>query len=488
MVEVISADQRIDTVAMAANLGAEAKVSTKLLPIDITRIARTGPSSNNINKSGGLALDQNPGSKDVQSLRHAASLIRTSNIPVAFPTETVYGLGADATRSSAVRGIFRTKGRPADNPLIVHVSTLEQLRGLLRRRSPSGAATALANGHLDPSEGFEGDPIPEIYHSLIERFWPGPLTILLPRDADCPLAPEVTAGLHTFGARMPRSPIALALIDLADVPIAAPSANLSGRPSPTTAGHVLDDLDGRIDVILDGGPCKVGLESTVVNGLSAPPRILRPGGISLDQLRRCPGWEHVVPAYKDTSDATIKPEAPGMKYKHYSPKAQVLLYESSSRQPNSADIVAVIGAKASIGILRTKVWAPITSLLVGGNLPASLSSTVKVEAASDPNMSKEGNDTPFTTEAAQLAEAPTVLSHPAPVKCSVMLSQGQATIWEIAIGPNVDDIARGLFSGLRTLDRLGVDAILVEGIDEHGDAAAAIMNRLRKAAEYKIQS
>ncbi|KAF1736203.1 Threonylcarbamoyl-AMP synthase [Beauveria bassiana] len=211
----------------------------------------------------------------VEALAQAGVHLRDRDTPVAFPTETVYGLGADATRSAAVKGIYAAKGRPSDNPLIVHVCDLQMLRRL------TGTDAAARDG------------LPERYGALIDRFWPGPLTILLPNAQPSRLAPEVTAGLATFGVRMPSSPLALSLIKLAGVPLAAPSANASTKPSPTAAHHVRHDLDGRIELILDGGPSQVGVESTVVDGLCDPPIVLRPGGISMEELRSCPGWEHV---------------------------------------------------------------------------------------------------------------------------------------------------------------------------------------------------
>jgi L-threonylcarbamoyladenylate synthase len=240
--------------------------------------------------------------QEYASLKRAAQELVDTDVPVGFPTETVYGLGADATRSSAVKAIFAAKGRPADNPLIVHIHSLPQLRALLA-------------GELEGSNGIteEGnDPIPAIYKPLIERFWPGPLTLILPTPPNSVLAPEVTAGLSTFGARMPRSILALSLLRLCGRPLAAPSANASTRPSPTAAEHVFDDLQGRIHTIIDGGPCEVGVESTVVDGLSSPPAILRPGGITVEQLRQCPGWENVTVGYKDKQEgSTAQPRAPG---------------------------------------------------------------------------------------------------------------------------------------------------------------------------------
>ncbi|KAK0655688.1 telomere recombination-domain-containing protein [Cercophora newfieldiana] len=247
-------------------------------------------------------------------LRTAATHLRTTSTPVAFPTETVYGLGADATRSSTVRGIYAAKGRPSDNPLIVHISDLSMLRRLL----PSSPSSPNSNT----------DPIPAIYHPLIARFWPGPLTILLPLPDPSPLAPEVTASLPTFGVRMPASALARTLISLTGAPLAAPSANASTRPSPTTASHVYDDLSGRIELVIDGGSCAVGVESTVVDGLCSPPAVLRPGGVSIEEIRGCEGWEGVERGYVDAAqEGREAPRAPGMKYKHYSPRARVVLFE-----------------------------------------------------------------------------------------------------------------------------------------------------------------
>jgi L-threonylcarbamoyladenylate synthase len=280
-------------------------------------------------------LPTNPTSPTLENINLAASHLLTTDIPVAFPTETVYGLGADATRSSAVKGIYTTKGRPSDNPLIIHVCDLTMLRSLLDR------------------------PIPDIYIPLIKKFWPGPLTILLPNPPGSKLAPEVTAGNSTFGARMPNTPLALSLIKAAGVPLAAPSANASTKPSPTTAQHVLHDLDGKIEFILDGGSCQVGLESTFVDGLASPPRILRPGGVSIDLIREVEGFEGVEKSYLDASEEGSKaPLAPGMKYKHYSPKAKVVLYEFFSRHlkfpdGSEADLVRCGIADEALKIIKS---------------------------------------------------------------------------------------------------------------------------------------
>ncbi|OAQ72415.1 translation factor, SUA5 type [Pochonia chlamydosporia 170] len=399
-----------------------------------------------------------PDAKDaVATLTPAAEYLRTKDTPVAFPTETVYGLGADATRSASVKGIYSAKGRPSDNPLIVHVSDLHMLRSLL--------------GSQDESA------IPARYKSLIKRFWPGPLTILLPNPDPSPLAPEVTAGLKSFGVRMPSSPLALTLIKLAGVPLAAPSANASTKPSPTMAQHVKDDLDGRIELILDGGSCEVGVESTVVDGLCDPPVVLRPGGVGIDELRSCPGWEDVVKAYKDQSEeGKAAPRAPGMKYKHYSPKARVVLYESSYKDGREgivrADAEAVAAAtngdshavngsgRKKVGVIRTKRWKPAAGLRC---------SKLELYARQNGHSQQNGyhDETSFDVYMGDLQNG-----------------QGDAIgqIFDISLGGETRGIAQGLFSALRELDRRGADIIFVDGIDDELDIAAAVMNRLRKAA------
>ncbi|KAI1166807.1 DHBP synthase RibB-like alpha/beta domain-containing protein [Nemania serpens] len=392
-------------------------------------------------------------SQSAKSLQEAANYLKTRDIPVAFPTETVYGLGADATRAAAVKGIFSAKGRPSDNPLIIHVADLEMLRQIIQPATEGDGAT---NG--------SHDQIPEIYKPLIERFWPGPLTILMPNPTPSRLAPQVTAGLKTYGVRMPASPLARSLIKLVGAPLAAPSANASTKPSPTTAAHVLEDLDGRIELILDGGSCPVGVESTVVDGLCDPPVVLRPGGVSIDELRTCPGWENVEKAYQDHSEASkAAPRAPGMKYKHYSPKARVVLYEATYaalREGIDQQDLMLKDNNNIVGVIRTRHWQP------GGGLPCG-------------NFREQEN----------LAAPVQLDSH-----VSVELEVRDAELYrsldgapvgkllDISIGKDSRSIAHGLFSALRELDRRGAEIIFVEGTLDDEDIGAAVMNRLRKAA------
>ncbi len=213
---------------------------------------------------------------------------------VAIPTETVYGLGANAFDKNASKNIFAAKGRPADNPLIVHIAHLSQLDEIV----------------VDVNENAK---------KLMKAFWPGPLTIVMKKSDNIPM--EVSAGLDTVAVRMPSHSVARKILDRCKLPIAAPSANTSGKPSPTTAKHVMDDMNGKIDAVLDGGNCVVGLESTVVDVTDEVPRLLRPGGVTYEQL--CEVLGDVIKNY-EFKDGEI-PRSPGVKYKHYAPKAQVIV-------------------------------------------------------------------------------------------------------------------------------------------------------------------
>lgn len=240
---------------------------------------------------------------DEAALERAAAIIRDGGL-VGMPTETVYGLGASAFSAQAAEKIYAAKGRPSDNPLIVHVAFPEE-------------AEAIAHTS-------------ELYYALAKRFMPGPLTVILPKKDTVPAG--VTGGLDTVAVRCPSHPAAHALIRKAGVPIAAPSANRSGSPSPTTAQHVLRDMDGRIDMILDGGPCEIGLESTVIRLTKDGCEILRPGAVTEFMLAEVAGSVSVAKAVIDPALAGDKPLSPGMKYKHYSPNAEVVLVDGNDTQ------------------------------------------------------------------------------------------------------------------------------------------------------------
>lgn len=232
---------------------------------------------------------------DPNAVRDAAAILRRGGL-LGIPTETVYGLGADALNEDAVSRIFLAKGRPQDNPLIIHVPDASWLERYCRS-------------------------VPPAAYQLAERFWPGPLTMILPRRDIVPL--QTTGGLETVGVRCPNHPVTLAIIEAAGVPIAAPSGNTSDRPSPTTAPHMIEDMDGRIDGIVDGGPCTVGVESTIIDLTVTPPRLLRPGGLPLESLRQVLGEVAVDKAVTGLLAAGERPRAPGMKYRHYAPHAPV---------------------------------------------------------------------------------------------------------------------------------------------------------------------
>lgn len=232
---------------------------------------------------------------DENAVKTAAELIRAGEV-VGMPTETVYGLAANALNGEAVKKIFLAKGRPQDNPLIVHIADFDQIYDLCPAVPPQAKL-------------------------LADAFWPGPLTMIVPKG-DC-IPDEVSCGLDTVGIRLPSHPMARALIRESGVPLAAPSANTSGRPSTTTAAHVMHDMDGKIAAVLDGGACGVGVESTVITLALERPRLLRPGGITLEQLRSVLGEVDVDRALYEKIGDDVKVSAPGMKYRHYAPKAPV---------------------------------------------------------------------------------------------------------------------------------------------------------------------
>lgn len=325
----------------------------------------------------------------------AAETLRRGGL-VAFPTETVYGLGADARSSEAVAGIFKAKGRPSDNPLIVHIASISQLDELLL-------------------------PYPNLAEELMERFWPGPLTLVLPVRPRA-LSPLVTANLSTVGVRMPDHPVALELLERAGCPVAAPSANRSGRPSPTLASHVIEDLQGLIDGVIDGGATGVGLESTVIELADERTiRILRPGGVTEEALRKA--FPHItVTGGKEEADSSETPRSPGMKYTHYAPKGE---------------LTVVLGRTEEL----------ITSYV-----------NTQAEAAK-----LRGEQTGVLAFSERISE----------YNADIVLDLGSEK--------NLEEAAHRLYALLRKFDDAGIDRIWSEACPPEG-LGGALMNRILKAA------
>lgn len=336
---------------------------------------------------------------DQEKLQQGANILKRGGT-VAFPTETVYGLGANALDQEAVAKIFRAKGRPSDNPLIVHIADFDDIHPLVRE-------------------------IPAAAKKLADQFWPGPLTMIFPKSEHVPEA--ITAGLDTVAIRMPAHGIARALIRLSGVPVAAPSANLSGKPSPTKAAHVIEDLMGKVDMIISGGECMVGLESTVLDISGEVPAILRPGKITLEDLKQVLGAVILDPALEEKMDMGIVPKSPGMKYTHYAPKAEMMIIDGAAET-----VVAKIKDLAK----------------------------------------EKGKD---GLKVGIMATEETKDSYPA----ACVLSMGSRKAPET--------IGAKLFDTLRHFDALGVDLILAEGISRQG-VGHAVMNRMLKAAGYRILS
>lgn len=269
---------------------------------------------------------------DLRKLGEAAQILQNGGL-VAFPTETVYGLGAVYNNESALRKVFAVKGRPADNPLIVHIWQLTQLSELTTEISSKA-------------------------ERLIEEFWPGPLTLIFPKSAG--VSAVVSAGLDTVAVRMPSHPVAQQLLQVTGIPVAAPSANLSGRPSPTRGEHVRDDLAGKIEVIIDAGPCSKGIESTVLSLIHQKPVILRPGSVTQEMMETVLNETVEIPDSREHD----RPRAPGMKYRHYAPQAPVFLIEGENWKVvaeinrlltvNSSYKAIVLGSTENIGLYHNE--------------------------------------------------------------------------------------------------------------------------------------
>lgn len=332
----------------------------------------------------------------------AGAIIRQGGL-VAFPTETVYGLGGNGLDEEASGKIYAAKGRPQDNPLILHIADMEQLEMI-------------------------AEEIPEAARKIAELFWPGPLTMIFPKKSVVPYG--TTGGLETVAVRMPAHPVALALIKAAGVPIAAPSANLSGRPSPTTAGHTADDMDGRIEMILDGGPCRIGIESTIVDFTEEIPVVLRPGYITVERLREELGQVALDKALDPDQGENFKPKAPGQKYRHYAPKAEMTLVEGEADKV--AERICTLSNEATSQGKRVGILC--------------------------------------TSESAE--------------RYLQLPRQKRLMIMDLGSRAQLKSAAHYLFDYLRTFDDEEVDVIYSEAFSQD-DLGYALMNRMRKAAGHR---
>ncbi len=322
----------------------------------------------------------------------AARLLRAGE-NVAFPTETVYGLGGYIGSAQGIAGIFRAKGRPSDNPLIVHVY-------------PGYDLSQVAQN------------ISEQARELMRRYWPGPMTLILEKAEG--VSDAVSAGLPTVAVRMPNHPVALRMMEQAGLAVAAPSANTSGRPSPTTAAHVYEDMNGRIPLILDGGACEIGVESTIIDMTVEPPMVLRPGGLTLEKVREVIPNVAMDPGLK--VDASVTPKAPGMKYRHYAPKAEMYMAVGTAEEQEAAIRQALESAKGKKrGVL-------------------------------------------------------TVDEHQKEYEAEVVIAIGSRK--------SPDEMAAHLFDALRRFDEEQCEILFTESITTEG-IGAAFMNRLRKACGGK---
>ena len=330
-------------------------------------------------------------------LAEAAEILRNGGL-VAIPTETVYGLGANALDESASKKIYEAKGRPSDNPLIAHISCMDELSALVSE-------------------------IPEAGRKLAEKYWPGPLTMVFPKKEIVPYG--TTGGLETVAIRMPSDPVANRLIKLAGVPIAAPSANTSGRPSPTKAEHVVEDMNGKIEMIIDSGEVGIGVESTIVDVSGKVPMLLRPGAITMEMLRETLGEVEIDPAILGPLSADVKPKAPGMKYRHYAPQAEMTLVEGEMEH-----VVEFINQEAKLAL--------VAGLKVGI----------------------------ICTEESRES-----------YQCGMLKVIGSRE--------NEESVAHNLFAVLREFDDQKVDCIFSESFSKDR-LGQAIMNRLCKAAGYHI--
>lgn len=342
-----------------------------------------------------VMLDENKIDECV--IREAGEVIRSGGL-VVFPTETVYGLGANALDPKAVKKIFEAKGRPQDNPLIVHIADIDEIKPLVLE-------------------------IPDVAQKFMEKFWPGPMTIILPKAS---IIPNITsASLPCVGIRMPSNNIARELIRESKVPIAAPSANISGRPSPTDVQRCIEDLSGKVDYIIGGEMCDIGLESTVIDCTTQPTCVLRPGGITLEMLKEVDKDAYIDPAIMQKPEKDLKPKAPGMKYRHYAPKAAVKIVQGDLKktiEKINKIVQNYIDENKVVGIMATD---------------------------------------------------------------ETMEYYSKGTVISLGSRENMISVSQSLFETLRKFDDEKVDVIISEAFEEKG-VGVAVMNRLKKSAGFDI--
>lgn len=368
---------------------------------------------------------------ELEEIARAAAIIKNGGL-VAFPTETVYGLGGNALNPDASMNIYKAKGRPSDNPLIVHIADKNDVKNLV-------------------------SVIPETAKVLMDKLWPGPLTIIFPKSEIVPF--ETTGKLDTVAIRFPENKIAQKLIELSKVPIAAPSANTSGRPSPTNAEHVSEDLFGKIDMIIDGGSSVIGLESTVLDLTGEKPLILRPGGISLEDIKKYLHNVEFDPAVLkkvDEKNQAFIPKAPGMKYKHYAPKAQITIVETDEYKKSDD--------KTYYEFITSKICNMIADD-INNKLNVGVIATIQtldyyVKHFNMYLVEENGLKRYYNNE-----------------KNITLFIIGDINI--------KDSIAANLFKVLRAFDHENVQKIYSEGVDKE-DIGMAIRNRLYKAAGYNV--
>lgn len=349
-------------------------------------------------KGNAHVVKVNPDEPDIESIRLAAEIIKKGGL-VAFPTETVYGLGANALDEDAVNSIFTIKKRPSTDPIIVHISEMKQLETVVRE-------------------------VPELAYRLAERFWPGPLTMIMQRNDKVPS--NVSAGLPTVAVRMPSHKISVALIRESGVPIAAPSANIFSRPSSTKAQHIIDDFSDTVDMIIDGGDATIGVESTVIDLTSTPPKLLRPGGTPMEDLQELIPDLQFGPKYIKLEESKAS-TSPGMLTKHYSPKAQLFLI------------------RGPVTKSRTRLYQIAEEKLGKGKQVGVLVPT---------------EDIPY-------------------------LNALDVKILDLGSELDLESVARNLFSGMRELDNQELDVILVRSLNSDG-LGLAILDRMIRASEGKV--